>query len=155
MIKKRKGLSPVVATVLLVAMVIIIALIIFFWFRGMTEETITKFDGENVKIVCDDVYFEASYSGNTLYVSNSGDVPIFDMEMKVYGDGSHTTEDLRDYSLSWPEAGLNQGGTFSDNTLSVGSDEIVLVPVLMGESESGKKTYTCDEEEHGVAVYVA
>lgn len=148
-----RGLSPVVATVLLVAMVIIIALIIFFWFRGMTEETITKFDGENVKIVCNDVYFEASYSGNTLYVSNSGDVPIFDMEMKVYGDGSHTTEDLRDYSGTWPEAGLNQGGTFSD-TLAVTGNQVVLVPVLMGESDEGKKTYACNEKDHGVAVYL-
>jgi flagellin-like protein len=151
--KKEKGLSPVVATVLLVAMVIIIALIVFFWFRGMTEETITKFDGENVRLVCNDVYFEASYSGNTLYVSNSGSVPIFDMEMKVYGEGSHTSEDLRDYSTFWPEAGLNQGGTFSDE-LSVSGEEVVLIPVLMGESDEGKKTYVCDEKEHGVAVYL-
>jgi FlaG/FlaF family flagellin (archaellin) len=152
--KRGKGLSPVVATTLLVAMVVIIALIIFFWFRGMTEETITKFDGENVKMVCNDVYFEASYSGNTLYVSNSGNVPIFDMEMRVYGDGSHSTEDLREtYSTTWPEAGLNQGGTFTD-VVSVTGNSIVLVPVLMGDSNSGRKTYVCDEKQHGVSVSV-
>ena len=55
---KKRGLSPVVATVLLIAIVIIIGLIVFLWFRGMTEETITKFGTENIRFACDDVYFE-------------------------------------------------------------------------------------------------
>lgn len=154
---KERGLSPVVATVLLVAMVVVIALIIFMWFRGMSEETITKFDSEtNVKTVCNDVYFEASYSGDTLYISNSGSVPIFDLEMKVYGAGSHETLDLRkDYETQWPEAGLDQGRTFTGDVSGDvdGSEEkIVLVPVLLGESDEGKKTYVCNEKEHGVSV---
>ncbi|MAG78897.1 hypothetical protein CMI40_00795, partial [Candidatus Pacearchaeota archaeon] len=40
----KKGVSPVIATVLLVAIVVIIGLIIFQWFRGMTQESIIKFD---------------------------------------------------------------------------------------------------------------
>jgi flagellin-like protein len=151
--EKKKGLQPVVATILLVVMVIIIALIVFLWFRGITEETITKFGGENVKLVCDDVYFEADYSGTTLYLSNSGNVPIFGMELKAYKTGSHTSENLREFSNVWPDAGLNQGGTFSDDVV-VDAEELVLVPVLIGESESGKKTYVCDEEQHGVALIV-
>ena len=152
--KKDKGLQPVVATVLLVVMVLIIALIVFLWFRGLTEETITKFGGENVKMVCDDVYFEADYSGTTLYLSNSGNIPIFGMELKAYKTGSHTSEDLRKLSEDiWPSAGLNQGGTFSDD-ISVDADELVLVPVLIGESENGKKTYVCDEAQHGVSLKI-
>jgi hypothetical protein len=152
--KKEKGLQPVVATILLVVMVIIIGLIVFLWFRGITEETITKFGGENVKLVCDDVYFEADYSGSTLYVANSGNVPIFGMELKAYAPGSHTTEDLREFSDVWPDAGLNQGGTFSDDIDAGGAEEIVLIPVLIGETENGKKTYVCDEAQHGVALKV-
>ena len=60
--KNNKGVSPVVASVLLIAIVVVIAVIIFFWIRGVTEEAITKFDGTNVKLVCEDVSFEASYS---------------------------------------------------------------------------------------------
>lgn len=152
--KKEKGLQPVVATILLVVMVIVIGLIIFLWFRGMTEETITKFGDKNVKLVCDDVYFEADYSGNTLYVANSGSVPIFGMELKAYKPGSHTSKNLRDFSNLWPDAGLNQGGTFSDNNLNIDADEIVLVPVLIGETDSGKKTYVCDETQHGVSLRI-
>lgn len=151
--KKEKGLQPVVATVLLVVMVIVIGLIVFLWFRGMQEETITKFGGENVKLVCDDVYFEADYSGTTLYLSNSGNVPIFGMELKAYAPGSHTTENLREFSDVWPDAGLNQGGTFSDD-ISITADELVLIPVLIGETDSGKKTYVCDESQHGVSLVV-
>jgi len=44
----KKGLSPVIATMLLIAIVVVIGLIIFLWFRGMTEEAITKFDGTNI-----------------------------------------------------------------------------------------------------------
>ncbi len=151
--KKEKGLQPVVATILLVVMVIIIGLIFFLWFRGMTEEKITKFGGENVKLVCDDVYFEADYSGTTLYLANSGNVPIFGMELKAYKPGSHTTENLREFSNVWPDAGLNQGGTFSDD-INIQADEIVLVPVLIGETDTGKKTYVCDESQHGVSLVI-
>jgi len=151
--KKDKGLSPVVATVLLIVMVVVIGLIVFLWFRGMTEETITKFGTENIRFACDDVYFEADYSGGTLYVSNSGNIPIFGMELKDYGPGSHTTENLRDYSTTWPDAGLNQGGTFSDAVPVIG-DELILVPVLMGESDDGKRTFVCDEAQHGVSLSV-
>ena len=42
--KRKKGLSPVIATVLLIGIVIALALIIFLWFRGTMKPAITKFD---------------------------------------------------------------------------------------------------------------
>ncbi len=148
---KRRGLSPVIATVLLIALVITIALVVFLWIKGMTQEAITKFDGQNVKLVCNDVAFQASYSSGTLYVSNSGNVPIFGMKVVDYGAGSHQTQDLREASVGWPTGGLNQGGTFS-GTISFTGNEIVLVPVLIGDSNSGKKTYVCDETQNGYSI---
>ncbi len=150
---KKRGVSPVVATVLLIAMVIVIALIIFLWFRGMARETITKFDGTNIELVCGDVKFEASYSGGILYVSNIGNVPIYGMKIKISGDGSHVTKDLKDIS-TWLDTGLNQGGTFSgDISTEVGTaKEITLIPVLIGTSEKGDKTYVCDEKQHGYEI---
>lgn len=148
--KRGKGLSPVVATVLLIAMVVIIGLIVFLWFRGMTEETITKFDGTNVKLVCGDVKFDARYSSGTLYISNLGNVPIFEFQVKISQPGSHVTKGIKELTSSWEETGLNQGGTFS-GSLDVDSSatEITLIPVLMGTSEKGKKTYVCDENQYG------
>jgi hypothetical protein len=157
--KETQGLSPVIATVLLITIVIIIALIVFLWIRGMTQEAITKFGNENVQLVCGKVSFEATYTDATgLYIQNPGNVPIFGMKVKIVGAGEHTTIDLRD-NPNWNEVGLNQGGIFSDENFSAsvgtGANEIVLIPVLMGESESGRKTYVCDENQDGYRISVS
>jgi len=141
----KKGLSPVIATMLLIVIVIIIALIIFFWFKGLQDEAITKFDGENVKLVCERVSFEADFSGGTIYVTNTGNIPIYRMKAQVSGGGSHFTETI---SSNWPSSGLNQGGAFSGTILGDTDDatKIILIPVLVGETDKGEeKAYTCDE----------
>ena len=152
--KNRKGLSPIIATVLLIAMTMVIALIVFLWFRGLTEEQVTKFGGTNIKIVCDDVYFEAEYSAGTLSIINPGNVPIYGFKIKSSGYGSYTTENLKDLSDVWDKqfsTGLNQGIAFSD-AISFSGSEIVLIPILIGNSEKGKKTYVCDEKLHGYPI---
>ncbi len=160
--KSSRGLSPVIATVLLITLVVVIAAIVFIWIRGMTEEAVTKFGDQdkpvNIQLVCDEVTFDASYdSTDGLYIRNPGTVPIFDMEVKMTGDGSHRTINLKD-NENWPSVGLNQGGIFSDSAFSSQLDpdttEIVLIPVLIGESDSGKKTYVCDEGQYGYPINV-
>jgi len=107
---KRKALSPVIATVLLIAIVIIIALIIFLWFRGLSEEIITKFGKKNIKLVCADVKFKAEYSSLTLSVSNIGNVPLYDFNLKISGSGSYITKKLKEVSgTNWPSTGLSPG----------------------------------------------
>ena len=151
MLKQRKGVSPVIATVLLITMVVVIALIIFLWFRNINKEAITKFDGTNVEIICNDVNFKSSYSLGNLYVLNSGNVPLYSIKMRISNSGSYSTIDLQDVPDSnWPEKGLNSGAAFSSTTLSnliYGSDEVLLIPVLIGISEDTgeEKLHTCDE----------
>jgi flagellin-like protein len=58
---KKKGVSPVIATVLLVSIVIILGVIIFLWARGFVEESAQK-GGRAVDMSCDDVNFEAGYN---------------------------------------------------------------------------------------------
>lgn len=150
--KNLRGVSPVIATVLLIAMVVVIALIVFLWFRGLTEESITKFGGTNVKIVCGDIQFDASYLGGILSLSNTGNVPIFGIKAKVSSQGGHETKDLRDFeNIAWPTVGLPQGGVFSGDIsidgVGVGSaDDVVLIPVLRGKAEKGEKIYVCEEQ---------
>lgn len=152
MLKKRlekRGLSPVIATVLLVAMVIVIALIIFLWFRSLSGEAITKFGGTNIKLVCKDVSFSSDYTGGSISISNFGNVPIYSMEIKISSQGSHETQSLSDLSSNWPTSGLRQGGVFSSQDLSStlsGATEVKLIPVLAGTSDKGQKTYTCEEQ---------
>lgn len=154
--KENKALSPVIATVLLIVIVVIIALIVFFWIKGMTQEAITKFDNQNIELVCEDVDFEASYTPTTgLYITNFGNVPIFGMDIKKIGEGFHETEDLT-INPEWPDVGLKQGSIFAAEGFTVSSnvEEIILIPVLIGESESGRKTYACNENLYGVRLSV-
>jgi hypothetical protein len=125
----------------------------------MTQEAITKFGDENIQLACQKISFEASYnSGTGLYIQNPGNVPIFGINVKIIGAGEHTTINLRDDTEDWPEVGLNQGGIYSDDEFSTkvgaGTTEIVLIPVLMGESESGRKTYVCDENQYGYRIKI-
>ncbi len=153
----KKGVSPVIATVLLIAMVIIIGLIVFFWFRGLTKEAITKFGGVNIELVCQDIQFQAAYSSTVgkLSISNIGNVPIYDMKLKISEEGKHKTVDLKEIDTSWPLVGLRPGKSFLSQDLSLtfgGAQKIIVIPVLVGSSTKGEQTYVC-EERYGYEIF--
>ena len=143
----KRGISPVIATVLLIAMVVVVASIVFIWFRGMVGESVTKFDGKNIKLVCDDVEFDASYSSSgILSIVNTGNVPIFRMDIKLSEAGGYHTEEINsdDYS-GWDKTGLGLGGTFSGSIIDLEDSvqKITLIPILVGTSDKGTRTYVC------------
>jgi flagellin-like protein len=144
---KRKGVSPVIATILLVALTIVIALIIFLFLRGIGGEAITKFGNENIKLACQKVDFEASYSDGALAISNLGEVPIFNMNIKLDEGGNYETKGLKeDFSSEWPATGLNQGEVVSINLPSGNIKKITVTPILVGRTKQGsKKSYTCEQ----------
>ena len=148
-LRKKRGISPVIATVLLVAMVVVIGLIIFLWFRGITEEAVTKFGGRNIELVCEDIEFLSDYSIATgiLSISNIGNVPIFGMKVRISKQGGHETLDMKDLPVGWPEIGLRQGGTFSGDLSAefIEADQVLSIPVLMGTSAQGDQTYVCED----------
>jgi len=149
-LKEKRGVSPVIATVLLVVMVIVLALIVFLWFRGLTKESITKFGGTNIELVCEDVSFSADYTSGTLIISNSGNVPIFGISVKIEKPGSHETKEIKNLSTRWPATGLKQGGVYTSEDLSSqfsGATRIVLIPILVGSSENGERTHVCEERQ--------
>lgn len=146
----RKGVSPVVATVLLVAMVIVLALIVFLWFNNFTKEAITKFDGQNIETVCNDVDFSSEYSYGVLTLTNDGNVPIFGMNVRISKSGSHETVKMDELSSDWPSTGLRQGTVFMSGDLSSefsGATEVTLIPVLVGSSKNGERAHACTESQ--------
>jgi len=154
--KNKKGVSPVIATVLLIGMVVVLGLIVFLWFRGLTQETKTKFGDENIELACDKVQIEADYSGGTLYISNSVQVPVYDFSVKQIKEGSYETDDLSDLAREgeWDDdVGLNGGGVFEGIVDFGDADEIILIPILLGKSGSERVTHTC-EERHGYSILI-
>ena len=144
--KKKRGLSPVIATVLLIAMVVVIGMIVFLWFRGMSQEAIMKF-GENIELACNKINLEASFSGNNLVISNLGNIPISGMKVKIYdSEGNYESKVLSGFKQ------LDKGGV-SESELSVdGGTKLFLTPVLTGETKSGTKEYTCNNIEYEVLI---
>ena len=151
---KKKGLSPVITTVLLIVLVIVIIGIIFLWFSGMVEEGVTKF-GKNIQMVCDDVDFDASYSSDTISIVNNGNTPLYDVNIKAGTGGNFESKKIKELASQspepselWPEIGLTQGETFSVKISNYidDSDTIIVSPILIGTSSSGKKTFVCGGE---------
>lgn len=147
----RRGVSPVIATVLLIGIVIALGVIVFFWFSSFTQEAITKFNGENIQLVCNDVQFQASYSSDgDLAFSNTGNVPIFSFNVQIQGAaGTFTTQDIKSLISNWPSSGLRTGGVFSGNIAGKinGANQIVLIPVLEGTVSNGdQKSFTCPNQ---------
>lgn len=158
--RNKKGVTPVVATVLLVAMTIVIGLVVFLWFKNFSGEVVTKFDGKNVQIVCNDVEFDAEYVDDYLRISNTGNVPIFEFKVKIEGNGFKLTKKIDELDNNWPSTGLNQGGSYSSSDLSTDPDiasaeKIILIPALLGTSKSGERIHTCDEGQNGYEIPVA
>ena len=148
----ERGVSPVIATVLLIGIVIALGVVVFLWFRGFTQEAVTKFNGENIQLVCSNVQFEASYSSDgSLSVSNTGNVPIYNMNVQIDNkDGTYTTQQINNLMNNWPNSGINQGGSFSGNAANVissSTSDLVLIPILRGTTSSGQQqSYTCGSQ---------
>jgi len=153
----KRGLSPVIATVLLVGLVVVSGLIVFTWFRGLTQEAIMK-SGQNIQLVCKDVKFDARYNDGELDLSNIGNVPIYGFNIKISGSGGFETKNIKELSSNWPDSGLSQGGAvaipdFGDSIGGLSPDKIIITPVLVGTSQKGKQgLFACDERLYGYQI---
>jgi len=147
--KKKRGLSPVIANLLLIGLVIVVISIVFVWFKGMVEEGITKFD-KNIRLVCDDINFNADYSSDgKLNIQNNGEPPIYTMNVKLISAGEFETRDIKSISTepgTWALKGLKTGEVYSQKVdFEEGVTSISLVPILVGTSSKGKqRTFTCE-----------
>jgi len=143
--ENKKGLSPVITTILLVLLAIILAVIILLWARkGIGEEVVLKFspsagEDRNIQEVCDLVRLQASKSGENIVVNNVGSVPIYGFGIKIYSGGSADIEEKN-------EINLPPGNSYTlDPSGSVAGNSVELVPILLGKSqdEGDYTQYSC------------
>ena len=148
---RKKGVSPVIATILTIALVITMAAAIIIWSKGITEKLTggaITLQGKNIALTCNDVIFEFSYTESKLYLKNPGNIPIYGMKFIIYSDGSYETQDIKDLTPNWPEDGLKPGKVFSDSiTFDADVNKVVLIPVLIGKTNNGEeREYVCERE---------
>ncbi len=121
---EKKGISPVIATVLLIVVAIALFLLIFLWLRGFQKEAILKY-GTPIETVCTSVSYTAMYSGGALQVTNTGSTTI--NQLKIYGDGKDAN--ANDIGQLMPAASGQTSVTCTKN--------IKIVPYLLGTTQSG------------------
>lgn len=138
--KKRgkKAVSPVITTVLLIALVVILAIIIFLWARSFIGEKIAKFD-KPIESVCDEVKFRASIDGTDLIIDNQGNVPIYAINIKKNSPGTSSIEEKI--------IDLDKGDSKKEEIgeIGFGVTSISIIPVLLGEAGEKKEKFTCPE----------
>lgn len=140
---KKRGLSPVVATALLIAIVVVLALIIFLWARGFLSERVQKF-GSAIEQACDKVDFQAGYfddnGDDKIDIVNRGDVPLYGVVVKEAGKGSVNVKENFGATLNIGESKIVDIDELSSNTQS-----LLVVPILLGKAGSERVSYTCDD----------
>jgi flagellin-like protein len=152
---QKKGVSPVITSIVLVAVVVGMITIIFFWLRSTMVEGVVKLD-KNVDIVCQqDVKFNTEYDFTTgdIALVNSGNSPIFDIKIKVYSQGNYRTVKMSEIMGSEWGLGLTVGKSVSYNIASnlgyslENIEKLQLIPMLVGKnSAKDKKVVECKEE---------
>ena len=148
---EKRGLSPVIATILLVALALVLALIIFLWARTFIGEAIEK-AGSKIENSCEDVSFEveAFYSDDNnnqndkIFIENIGNVPIYGVEIREKRIIGGEIRDVRKLNEI-----INAGETTDVNLPSglQSQDLIVVVPILLGENSGTGElaAHVCDD----------
>lgn len=151
MIKREKrGLAPVIATVLLISLALVLVLIIFIWAKSWIGEKIEKNLGAGPEVIenfCDDIDFAAELDSGAgrVDVNNLGNVPLYGLDIRRRDFGSEESLGIAVFGN-----GLAAGASGSaDISLSSGvnvGEELIALPVILGETEEYRKPYTCSEE---------
>jgi len=139
-LNNKRGLSPMVSTVLLIVIIVIIAIIILIWGRGFIKEKLLKFT-KPIENVCSDVSVKPFVNKDDSYgFTNNGNVAIYQIDLKKLERGKSTITRIPESVI--PGASIILG----DDYLSGNVEEIKIIPVLLGKTSSGKtKEYTCPE----------
>ena len=138
----KKGLSPIIATVLLISLVLVLASIIFLWARAFIPEKVQKFDSP-IEDSCASVVFEAAYVGGEVVVQNNGNIPIHSFQIGVKKGGSLDYIDVNELPYPIVAGGVER---YQISSVRQGED-LVVIPILLGKTTNGElRAFPCGEE---------
>lgn len=149
--ENKKGISPLIATVLLIGFAIALAILVYFWWGNILREQAQKqlveapiICAEQVELSAKDAtcYNEVSPTGDyfvLLYLENKGSVTIDDLRVRIIGATSSTTvtigEGLKKTQTKQTSVPYNIG--------TIGQvKQVVVEPILI----RGGKSTTCREQ---------
>jgi flagellin-like protein len=139
----KRGLSPVIASVLMIMLVLVLAAMIFLWARGFISEQLEKF-GKPVEELCESVDFRVEKIGNELEILNRGNIDIWYLDVKMFKDG--------DSEISKFDFAVDAGKAVKKYVTLVmedGSnpDETIVYPAILGNVKGGSsnKAFTCND----------
>lgn len=147
----KKGVSPVVATVLLVILALVLAVIIFLWARGFVSEQVEK-QGKPTEQVCKEVSFEVDSVQNgemlELQIVNSGNVPIYNFDIKFVGEKSTS---IKSFSF-----GVDVGGSTDRQEIPLTGKplKVILYPMILGavRGKQVNKPVTCLDDGKAISL---
>ena len=145
----KKGLSPIVATSILIVIVIILAIIILLWARGFIKEAVIKEiagSSKRAEEFCREIGMRGFVNeDNTFGFENTGTIPIFAYRINLEESGSSNI--IR--------VGNDQGGSVNPGDTVIIShssvkpyssyESVKIIPVLLGKVEGSTQSYDCPE----------
>ncbi len=138
--KNKKGISPIIATVLLIVIAIALFVIVFLWIRSFQGEQLEKFNAP-IENSCPNIQLQLTIIGTDLQIENIGNVPVYKIQLFSVEQGSST-------KINEEEINLKAGETTSINLGTSCIDSIKIIPVLLGTTKSGaQKEYICENKE--------
>lgn len=149
--KNKKGVSPVIATILLIMIVIILAIIILLWTRGFVKEVLSKDINGNIKNV-ESYCLEISLKGiinedGTFGFQNEGNVPISKFKIKTSNKDGSSNTDQSDTPVNPGFSVIIDGKDYNDYT------KITIIPIILGKKSNGDvESYECPETS-GFMIY--
>lgn len=150
MLNSKKGLSPLIAAVLLIVVVVGIGAVITGMVRGMFAENKATIESKDDEMVCsrDVVVSLVNIDGDpqicrgsspaniTAVLENSGSADIDDFQMKVYGTTGFYSNDSLDTGTFTAGDSLELTGTFVSGDVGT-VEQVKLIPKLKKSGEAG------------------
>ncbi|HRZ85615.1 MAG TPA: hypothetical protein P5277_02435 [Candidatus Paceibacterota bacterium] len=146
MIKKNKrGISPIVATVILIAIVVVIGIVILLWATNIFGEKAQKF-GEDIDQSCKNIQLTVTYDSGNLEISNDDvTIPLYQLQLNVETDGGNEPFTLE------LDGGIAPGSSMAiDDVLNKagasGGTLTSVSPILIGEADGNPRAVPCSRK---------
>lgn len=151
---KKRGVTPIIATILLVLIVIVLGVIILLWSQGFVQESVTKSIGGETKTTeqfCSEISLQPVLNDDRSFgFKNIGNVPIYAFSVKLVGKstGKSETKKIEHSNGGSVNPGFNvlvqkdSGGYYNYDDYA----KVEIIPVLLGKTKKGGlQEYPCTE----------